>query len=48
MAYVARLVKVPTADLAKYFLSGPTDEYHRAQVREALGFRPATLEDEGS
>jgi hypothetical protein len=45
--YVAGLVKVPAADFAKYSLSGRTAEYHRAQVREALGFRPATLEDEG-
>ncbi|WP_220213688.1 DUF4158 domain-containing protein [Streptomyces shenzhenensis] len=45
--YVARLVKVPAVGFAKYSLSGRTAEYHRAQVREALGFRPATLEDEG-
>ncbi|MFI0770838.1 Tn3 family transposase [Streptomyces sp. NPDC021218] len=44
--YVAGLVKVPAADFAKYSLTGRTAEYHRAQVREALGFRPATLEDE--
>ncbi|MFE5161730.1 DUF4158 domain-containing protein [Streptomyces sp. NPDC056697] len=44
--YVAGLVKVPAADFAKYSLTGRTAEYHRAQVREALGFRSATLEDE--
>ncbi|MEV7436932.1 Tn3 family transposase [Streptomyces griseoviridis] len=47
LEYVAGLVKVPAADFAKYSLSGRTAEYHRAQAREALGFRPATLEDEG-
>ncbi|MGW0883566.1 DUF4158 domain-containing protein [Streptomyces sp. NPDC002671] len=46
MEYVAGLVKVPAADFAKYSLTGRTVEYHRAQIREALGFRPATLEDE--
>ncbi|MGW7260688.1 Tn3 family transposase [Streptomyces sp. NPDC054834] len=44
--YIAGLVKVPAADFAKYSLTGRTAEYHRAQVREALGFRPATLVDE--
>ncbi|MER8089075.1 Tn3 family transposase [Streptomyces sp. NPDC094048] len=36
----------PAADFAKCSLTGRTTEYHRAQVREALGFRPATPEDE--
>ena len=44
--YVADLVKVPAADFAKYTLVGRTAEYHRKQIREALGFRPATLADE--
>lgn len=44
--YIAGLVKVPAADFAKCSLTGRTAEYHRAQVREALGFRPATLVDE--
>ncbi len=42
--YVAGLVKVPAAELAKYDLAGA--KRHRKQIREALGFRPATLEDE--
>ncbi|MFD5445735.1 DUF4158 domain-containing protein [Streptomyces tendae] len=42
--YVAGLVKVPAAELAKYDLAGA--KRHRRQIREALGFRPATLADE--
>ncbi|GGY47465.1 Tn3 family transposase [Streptomyces tanashiensis] len=42
--YVAGLVKVPPAELAKYDLAGA--KRHRKQIREALGFRPATLADE--
>ncbi|WP_327129513.1 Tn3 family transposase [Streptomyces sp. NBC_01727] len=42
--YVADLVKVPAAELAKYDLAGA--KRHRKQIREALGFRPATLDDE--
>ncbi|WP_225835063.1 Tn3 family transposase [Streptomyces sp. NK08204] len=42
--YVAELVKVPVAELAKYDLAGA--KRHRKQIREALGFRPATLADE--
>ncbi|MFD4338015.1 DUF4158 domain-containing protein [Streptomyces anulatus] len=44
--YVADLVKVPATDFAKCTLVGRTAEYHRKQIREALGFRPATLADE--
>jgi len=44
--YVAELVKVPAADFAGYSLNGRTAEYHRAQIREALGFRPSTRADE--
>ncbi|MGW5927026.1 carboxylesterase family protein [Streptomyces anulatus] len=44
--YVADLVKVPATDFAKYTLSGRTAEYHRKQIREALGFRPSTVADE--
>ncbi|MEU6688112.1 DUF4158 domain-containing protein [Streptomyces sp. NPDC046832] len=36
--YVADLVKVPATDFAKYTLVGRTAEYHRKQIREALGF----------
>ena len=42
--YLAGLVKVPAADLAKYDLAGA--KRHRKQIREALGFRPVTLADE--
>jgi hypothetical protein len=31
--------------LASYAWSGRTIEYHRAQIRAALGFREPTLED---
>ncbi|MGW9030855.1 DUF4158 domain-containing protein [Streptomyces sp. NPDC055722] len=40
--YVADLVKVPATDFAKYTLVGRTAEYHRKQIRDALGFRPST------
>lgn len=42
--YVAGLVKVPAAELAKYDLPGA--KRHRKQIREALGFRPSTVADE--
>ncbi|WUV35850.1 DUF4158 domain-containing protein [Streptomyces sp. NBC_01483] len=42
--YVAGLVKVPAAELAKYDLAGA--KRHRKQIREALGFRPSTVADE--
>ncbi|MEU6404988.1 DUF4158 domain-containing protein [Streptomyces sp. NPDC046985] len=44
--YAADLVKVPATDFAKYMLVGRTAEYHRKQIREALGFRPSTVADE--
>lgn len=44
--YVAGLVKVPATDFAKCTLVGRTAEYHRKQIREALGFRPSTVADE--
>ncbi|MEU3092303.1 Tn3 family transposase [Streptomyces massasporeus] len=44
--YVAGLMKVPAAELAKYDLAGA--KRHRKQIREALGFRPPTLADEES
>ncbi|MGX1117239.1 hypothetical protein RKD37_002602 [Streptomyces ambofaciens] len=40
--YVAAVVKVPAEDLAKYDLSSRSAKGHRTQIREALGFRPAT------
>ncbi|MFF8381613.1 DUF4158 domain-containing protein [Streptomyces sp. NPDC015661] len=42
--YVAGLVKVPAAELAKYDLASA--KRHRKQIREALGSRPSTLADE--
>jgi hypothetical protein len=36
----------PEALLASWTLVGRTAEYHRKQIREALKFRPSTLEDE--
>ncbi|QCX74660.1 hypothetical protein C9F11_04785 [Streptomyces sp. YIM 121038] len=42
--YVAGLVKVPAAELAKYDLAGA--KRHRRQIREVLGFRPTALADE--
>ncbi|MFI8186509.1 DUF4158 domain-containing protein [Actinacidiphila glaucinigra] len=44
--YVADLVKVPATDFTKYTLVGRNAEYHRKQIREALGFRPSTVADE--
>ncbi|MGH3436958.1 MAG: DUF4158 domain-containing protein [Sciscionella sp.] len=45
VAYVARQVGVPAADLAFYDWSGRTLEYHRAQIRKFLGFRECTVAD---
>ncbi|MDP4510565.1 Tn3 family transposase, partial [Nonomuraea turcica] len=44
--YVAGQVKVEPALLADYDWSGRSIERHRAQVREALGFRESTRADE--
>lgn len=44
--HVADVVKVPGGDLAKYDLSSRSAKGHRTQIREALGFRPATRADE--
>ncbi|MFC6903284.1 DUF4158 domain-containing protein [Nonomuraea dietziae] len=44
--YVAGQVKVDPALFSDYRWSGSTIEYHRAQVREALGFRESTRADE--
>jgi TnpA family transposase len=43
--FVAELVKVDPAGFAKYSFDNRTAEYHRAQIRQALGIRPATDED---
>jgi hypothetical protein len=45
VAHVARQVGIPTEEYARYDRGGRTHEYHRAQVRETFGFRPATVED---
>ncbi|MGW0003764.1 DUF4158 domain-containing protein [Nocardia grenadensis] len=43
--YVARQVKVNPTDIAFYEWSGRTIEYHRAQIRKALGFRECSVAD---
>jgi len=43
--YVAPQVDVPAEEYGNYDHHGRTAEYHRAQIREALGFRPATTGD---
>ncbi len=40
--YIARQVKVDPAVFAAYAFTGRTIEYHRRQIRTALGFREAT------
>ncbi|MGH9224012.1 MAG: DUF4158 domain-containing protein [Acidimicrobiales bacterium] len=44
--YVAQQVDVDAADLASYNWSGRAIKYHRAQIRQAYGFREATRSDE--
>src|SRR6266496_2619960 len=43
--YIARQVKVDPAVFAAYAFTGRTIEYHRRQIRTALGFREATHGD---
>jgi hypothetical protein len=43
--FLAQQVRVPGDAWADYRWEGRTIEYHRAQVRTALGFREATVED---
>lgn len=43
--YVARQVSVPATDFAFYEWSGRTIEFHRAQIRRALGFRECGVAD---
>lgn len=43
--FVARQVQVDPAELATYGWTGRTIEYHRAQIRQALGFRECTTGD---
>jgi hypothetical protein len=44
--YLAQQLRVAPDLLASYAWSGRTIEYHRAQIRGALGFREATVQDE--
>jgi Domain of unknown function (DUF4158) len=46
VGFVAGQVKVDPALFAGYAWSGRTAEYHRAQIRAALGFREPTVADE--
>ena len=46
VAYVADQVMVDTGALVEYPWSGRTIKYHRAQIREAFGFREFTRGDE--
>ncbi|MGF1470117.1 MAG: Tn3 family transposase [Rubrobacteraceae bacterium] len=43
--YVASQVGVPASQYLSYDHHGRTAEYHRAQIREAFGFRQATVDD---
>jgi hypothetical protein len=47
VAYVAEQVGVAPALFAAYPWAGRTVAYHRAQIREALGFRECAVADEG-
>ena len=46
IGFVAGQVGVEVVDLASYEWSGRTVEYHRAEIREHLGFRLATVADQ--
>jgi hypothetical protein len=43
--HVAVQVGVPYDEYLQYDWSGRSIKYHRAQIREALGFREATVQD---
>ncbi|MFF1834792.1 Tn3 family transposase [Streptomyces sp. NPDC058231] len=43
--FVARQVQVPASELESYDWAGRTVEYHRAQIREHLGFRECSVAD---
>jgi len=43
--FVARQMKVPAGDLGFYEWSGSTIEYHRAQIRQHLGYRECGVTD---
>jgi len=42
---VVAQVAVPTGAWLAYDWRGRASDYHRAQIRETLGFRPATVQD---
>jgi hypothetical protein len=44
--FVARQVRAPASDMGFYEWSGSTIEYHRAQIREHLGFRECSVVDQ--
>lgn len=46
VGYVAVQVQVSATAFHEYSFAGRTAEYHRAQIRAALGFREATRADE--
>ncbi len=46
VGYAADQVKVDPGEFGSYDFSGRTIKYHRAQIREAFGFREATRADE--
>jgi len=46
IAFVARQLGVAAVDLGFYEWAGSTIEYHRAQVRDHLGYRLATVADQ--
>ncbi len=46
VAFVARQLGVAAVDLGFYEWAGSTIEYHRAQVRDHLGYRLATVADQ--
>jgi Domain of unknown function (DUF4158) len=46
VAFVARQLGVAAGDLWFYEWAGSTIEYHRAQIRDHLGYRIATLADQ--
>jgi len=46
IVFVAGQLGVDAADLGSYEWSGSTIEYHRAQIRDHLGYRVATVADQ--
>jgi hypothetical protein len=46
VAFVADQVGVPAGELGAYDWAGRSIKYHRAQVRDAFGFRESTVADE--